>query len=125
MAKVLVSGTVFRAPETTTLKNGELCVTAIIECRETKYGNRTRFWHVAAVSTTVQSALMHLSLGDTVIVQGTVKAAIHERNGEFVLSFGVIAERVLNVPALIARTEGRASAEELFRFGSSLRSLPE
>jgi single-stranded DNA-binding protein len=117
MAKVLVSGTVFRAPETTTFKNGELCVTAIIECRETKYGNRTRFWHVAAVSKTVRSALMHLSLGDTVIVQGTVKAAIHERNGEFALSFGVIAERVLYVPAPFTRTittallEGQSEAQ--------------
>ena len=98
MATVLVSGTLFRAPQTTTLKNGELCVTAIVESRESKYGNRKRFWHIAAISETAQSALRHLSHGDTVIVQGTVKAGIHERNGETALTFGVIAERVLNVP---------------------------
>lgn len=117
MATVLVSGTLFRAPETTTLKNGELCVTAIVESRESKHGNRTRFWHIAAVSETAQSALMYLSHGDTVIVQGTVKAAIHERNGEIALSFGVIAERILNVPQRFAEAiatsqlEGQSEAQ--------------
>jgi single-stranded DNA-binding protein len=98
MATIQVSGALFRAPETTTLRNGGHCVTAIIESGESKYGNRTRFWHIAAISETAQSALRHLSHGDTVIVQGTVKAGIHERNGETALTFGIIAERVLNVP---------------------------
>ena len=117
MATVLVSGTLCHAPETTALKNGELCVTAVIESKESKYGNRTRFWHIAAISETAQSALMHLSHGDTVIVQGTVKAGIHERNGEIALTFGVIAERVLNVPQRFAgaiaaaRLEGQSEAQ--------------
>jgi|SRR5262249_21317323 len=104
MAKVIVWGTLFRAPETTTLKNGRLCVTAIVESKESNDGNRTRFWHIAAFAETVQSALTQLSRGDSIIVQGTVKAGIHERNGEIALSFGVIAERVLNVPQRFTET---------------------
>jgi len=99
MGSVIVSGILFDAPESRTLKNGELCVTAIVETRESKYGNRTRFWHIAALGETVQSALMHLSHGDTVFVQGTLKAEIQEKNGELALSFGVIAERIFNATA--------------------------
>jgi Single-strand binding protein family len=117
MATVLVSGILIHAPETTTLKNGEHCVTAIVESRESKYGNRTRIWHIAAVSETAQSALMQLCHGDTVIVQGIVKSGIHERNGEIALAVGVIAERVLNVPQRFAeaiaaaRLEGQGEAQ--------------
>jgi single-stranded DNA-binding protein len=111
MATVLVSGALFHAPESRTLKNGELCVTAIVESKESNDGNRTRFWHIAAFSETAQSVLMHLSRGDTVVVQGTVKAEIHERNGEIALSFGVIAERVLNVPQRLAGAIAAAQLE--------------
>lgn len=89
MVTVRVSGTLCHAPERRTLKNGQLCVTAVVEGKDAKHGNRTRLWQIAAFSETVQSALMHLSQGDSVIVQGTHKAEIHERNGEVILLFGV------------------------------------
>jgi single-stranded DNA-binding protein len=95
MARVLVSGTLFRAPESRSLKNGVLCVTAIVKAKEARNDNRTRYWHIAALSESVQSVLVHLSHGDAVVVQGTLKTEIHERNGEFAVSCGVIAERVL------------------------------
>ena len=94
MARVLVSGTLFQAPESRSLKNGGLCVTAIVKAKEAN-DNRTRYWHIAALSETVQSVLVHLSHGDAVVVQGTLKAEIHERNGEFAVSCVVIAERLL------------------------------
>jgi single-stranded DNA-binding protein len=106
MGTVIVSGTLYDAPLSRTLKNGEQCVTATIESKESKYGNRTRFWHIAAFSETVQSALMHFSHGDTVFVQGTLKADIQDWNGELALSFGVIAERILT-----AQPRGRSCAQ--------------
>jgi single-stranded DNA-binding protein len=96
MARVLVSGSLFQAPESRSLKNGGVCVTAIVKAKEATNDNRTRYWHIAALSETVQSVLVHLSHGDTVVVQGTLKTEIHERNGEFAVSCGVIAERVLS-----------------------------
>jgi single-stranded DNA-binding protein len=117
-------GTLFRAPETTTLKNGELCVTAIVEGKDAKAGYRTGFWHIAAFGETAQSALMHLSHGDTVIVQGTVKAGIHERNGEIALSFGVIAERVLNVPQRFAEAIAAAQLEGQSKAGMTCPNPP-
>jgi hypothetical protein len=89
-----VSGTLFQAPESRSLKNGGLCVTAIVKAKEVN-DNRTRYWHIAALSEAVQSVLVHLSHGDAVVVRGTLKAEIHERNGEFAVSCVVIAERLL------------------------------
>jgi hypothetical protein len=66
-----------------------------VKAKEASNDNRTRYWHIAALSETVQSVLVQLSRGDAVVVQGTLKAEIHERNGEFAVSCGVIAERVL------------------------------
>jgi single-stranded DNA-binding protein len=91
MARVLVSGTLFQAPESRSLKNGGLCVTAIVKAKEAN-DNRTRYWHIAVLSETVQSVLVHLSHGDAVVVQGTLKAEIYERNGEFAVSCVVIAD---------------------------------
>ena len=110
MATALVQGTLFHAPERRTLQNRMPCVTAIVKGKD---GNRARFWHIAAFSSTVQAALMRLSQGDSVILQGKVEAELQERNGEIVLSVAVIAERILDVPprftnAIVAALEERA-----------------
>jgi hypothetical protein len=49
---------------------------------------------------------MHFSHGDTVFLQGTLKADIQDWNGELALSFGVIAERILT-----AQPRGRSRAQ--------------
>jgi hypothetical protein len=93
------------------LSRAKLCVMAVVEGKDAKHGNRTRLWQIAAFSETVQSALTHLSQGDSVIVQGTHKAEIHERNGEVILLFGVIAEHVLPLrhPSKKQKKEGQAA----------------
>jgi hypothetical protein len=91
-ARVRVSGTLFRAPERRTLKHGGLCVTATLTSTD---GVRTQFWHIAAINETVQAELMGLSYGESVAVEGVLKAGLHNRNGEIELCFGVIAERAL------------------------------
>ncbi len=102
MGKVVVSGTLSQAPERRTLKDGTLCATAVVRSTCAKDGKRTQFWQIAAFNGSAQLALMRLSRGDPIIVQGTVKAEIQEQNGEIALSFGVIAERILDVPPRFA-----------------------
>src|ERR1700730_19052568 len=89
-ARVLVKGTLIHAPESQTLKNGGLCVMVTLIAKD---GDYTRFWHIRAFDEAVQAALLGLSDGDAVAVQGSLKAEFHDRNGEPALSFGVIAER--------------------------------
>jgi single-stranded DNA-binding protein len=98
MARVRVFGTLFDPPVVQRLKDGGLCVSALVKAKD---GNHTRFWHIAALSGTVQAALLHLSEGNQVAVQGTLKAEIRETNGEIALSFGVIAEHVLGLHPLV------------------------
>ena len=102
MGKVVVSGTLSQAPERRMLRNGALCAMAVVKSTCAKDGNRTRIWQIAAFNDTVQSALMRLSRGDPIIVQGTFKAEMQEQNGEIALLFGVIAERILDVPPQFA-----------------------
>jgi hypothetical protein len=45
---------------------------------------------------------MRLSQGDPIIAQGTFKAEIQGQNGEIALSFGVIAEHILDAPPQFA-----------------------
>jgi len=98
MGKIVVAGTVSQAPARRRLKNGTLCATAVVKSTCAKDRNRTQFWQIAALNGAVQLALMRLSQGDPIIVQGIVKAEIQEQNGEIALSFGIIAERIIDVP---------------------------
>ena len=98
MGKVVVSGTLSQSPERRVLKNGALCTVAVVKSTCAQDGNRTRFWQIAAFNATVQFALMRLSRGDPIIVQGTFNAEMQEQNGEIALSFGVVAESILDVP---------------------------
>jgi single-stranded DNA-binding protein len=102
MGKVVVSGTLSQTPERRKLKNGTLCATAVVRSICAKDGYRTRFWQIAALNDTVQSALMRLSRGDPIIVQGTFKAEMQGQNGEIALLFGVVAERILDAPPQFA-----------------------
>ena len=82
-ARVRVSGTLLHAPESRTLKDGGLCVTATLKAKD---GERTQFWHIVAFNDPVQTELMSLSDGDAVVVQGSLKAEISDMNGEAELS---------------------------------------
>jgi len=108
MARVRVLGTLSDSPVPRKMKDGGLCVTAIVRAKD---GNHTRFWHIAALSRTVQAALLHLSEGNPVAVQGTLKAEIRETNGEITLSFGVMAEHVLGLPPPV-ETRMKQEADE-------------
>jgi single-stranded DNA-binding protein len=106
-----VSGTLFHAPESRTLKAGRANATATTATLKAKDGNHTQFWRIAAFSEPVQVELMHLTAGDALAVEGALKAELYDRGGEIELSFGVIAEHVLPLrqPGQKRRREGRAA----------------
>jgi Single-strand binding protein family len=105
-AKVLMTGTLFARPEKRSLRNGALCVTAILKIRQ---GNHTRLWHIAAFRETVKATLLRLSEGDAVAVQGLLKAELYDSSGETRLSCGVIAERALGLHGPFDRKEREAA----------------
>jgi single-stranded DNA-binding protein len=106
-ARVFVRGTLSRAPESGALKNGAPFVTANLKAKD---GERTQFWHVVAFCETVQAELMHLSDGDAVAVQGSLKAELFDKDGETEL-FGIIAEHALGLrqPGKKRRKDGSAA----------------
>jgi single-stranded DNA-binding protein len=87
-----VSGTLFRAPETRTSKNGNVFVTATI--REGK-GDEVRWVHVAAFGEVARAELSRLRSGDSLTVQGALSASIYERDGQSRISPNVVADEVL------------------------------
>jgi hypothetical protein len=92
-AFVLVSGSLFRAPEQRTSKAGKLYVTATIKARD---GDALQFWRVTGFSDSVQTELMRLGDSDAVSVQGGLKAELYAKDGgEQKLSLSIIAEHVL------------------------------
>jgi single-stranded DNA-binding protein len=118
-ARVFVRGTLSRAPESGVLTNGTQFVTATLKAKDC---DRTQFWHIIAFSETVQAALMHLSDGDAVAVQGSLKAELYDKEGETELFFGIIAEQALGLrqPSKKRRNDGWAATHR----GHARRSQP-
>jgi hypothetical protein len=54
-ARVLMRGVLFAKSEKRTLKNGALCVTAIIKARD---DDHTRLWHIVAFREMVKGTLL-------------------------------------------------------------------
>jgi len=113
--RVRVSGTLFHAPDSRTLKAGRASATAMTATLKAKDGNYTQFWRIAAFSEPVQAELMRLTAGDALAVEGALKAELYDRNGKTDLSFGVIAEHVLPLrqPGKKRRKEGRAATHRV------------
>jgi single-stranded DNA-binding protein len=89
---VLVSGTLFRAPEQRTSKASKPFVTTKIKATS---GGELQFWSVAAFSESAQAELLRLNVGDALAVQGAVRIEQYERDGETRISFSVTADSVL------------------------------
>jgi single-stranded DNA-binding protein len=92
-AHVLISGVLYRQPEQRTSKAGKPFVTATIRAKD---GDGAQFWRVTAFLETVCGELLHLSDGDSLSVQGTMKAELYQPDGgEPRISLSVIADAVL------------------------------
>jgi single-stranded DNA-binding protein len=93
MTHVLITGTLFRAPEQRQSKAGKPFVSATIRVKD---GDTSQFWKVVAFGETAQNELMRLADGDTVSIQGPLKAEVYRpESGDPRLSLGVIADTVM------------------------------
>jgi single-stranded DNA-binding protein len=89
----LISGVLYRAPEQRTSKAGRAFVTATIKARD---GDAAQFWRVTAFSETAQTELLRLGDGDSVSVQGAMRAEIFRPDGgEPRISLSLVADSVL------------------------------
>ena len=106
-----VSGILFQALESRTLRVGRASSTATTVTLKAKDGNHTQIWRIAAFSEPVQVELMRLTAGDAVAVEGALKAELYDGDGEIKISFGVIAEHVLPLrkPSQKRKNDGRAA----------------
>jgi single-stranded DNA-binding protein len=89
----LISGSLFRAPESRTSKNGRQFVSATIRVKD---GGESRFVNLAAFSDTAQAELVRLKDGDAVSVQGPLKAGTYTASdGTTKLSISINADQIL------------------------------
>jgi single-stranded DNA-binding protein len=92
-AHVLISGTLFHAPEERTGKtSGKNFVAATLKVRD---GEAAQFWRVLAFSPEAQSELLRLDDGDALAVQGGLRAEAYEKGGEPRVGLTVLADAVL------------------------------
>jgi len=104
-ASVLVSGSLFRAPEQKTSKSGKPFVTATIKVKD---GEAVAWWKILAFSDSVCAELLRLGDGDALAAQGTLKAETYERNGETKLSLTIFADAVLALRQPAKQREAKA-----------------
>jgi hypothetical protein len=92
-AYALISGVLYRAPESRTSKAGKPFVTATIKAKEG--AEALQWWKVLTFSESTGAELMRLVDGDAVSVQGSMKAELYEKDGETKLSLTVFADAIL------------------------------
>jgi single-stranded DNA-binding protein len=91
----LVSGALFKTPESRQSKAGKTFVSATIKSSD---GNAMTFVRLVCFSETVCAELMRLKEGDQLAVQGALKAELYRPDGgEPKVSLSLIADNVLAV----------------------------
>jgi single-stranded DNA-binding protein len=92
-AFAIVTGSLFKAPERRTSKNGRPYVTATIRAKD---GEASQWWRVMAFSESAQVELMRLGEGDACTVQGAFKCELYQlEGGETRVSLSIVADHVL------------------------------
>jgi single-stranded DNA-binding protein len=93
MTAALVTGAIFKAPESRTSKSGKPFVTATIRAKD---GEGFQFVRLVAFSETVQAELLRLHEGESLTIQGSLKAELYRpEGGEPKLSLSMVADHVL------------------------------
>jgi single-stranded DNA-binding protein len=92
MIRALISGSLFKAPESKTSNNGNAYVSAVMKVSD---GNKTSFVRVSAFSDSAREEIEALRDGDGLSVVGTLKAEIYEKGGEARVSLSLTADRAL------------------------------
>jgi Single-strand binding protein family len=93
---VLISGSIFRAPEQRTSQAGRRFVSATLKVGENR---DVEFWSVLAFSTSAGDELMRLGLNERAAIQGGLRLEIFTKDGEPRISRTVFADHVLALRA--------------------------
>ncbi len=92
-AFVLISGMMFRDPETRVAKSGRPFVAATMKVSDS--GGEVSWWRVVAFNEAARDELMRLSDGESLAVQGKLGVTTYQKANETRLSFSVVADHVL------------------------------
>jgi single-stranded DNA-binding protein len=115
-AFAIVTGSLFRAPESRTSKSGRPYVTATIRAKD---GEASQWWRVTAFSESVQAELMRLGDGDAVSVQGPLKVETYEKDGATKLSLSIVADHVLALRQPPKERKAKRSGDAPYRGGAA------
>lgn len=88
----IATGTLFKPPEQRIFKTDKPFVTGTIR---TKDGDSFQFMRFVAFSESAQAELLRLDDGDSLSIQGSLKAEIYEKDGEPRISLNIVASQVL------------------------------
>ncbi len=95
--QALISGSVFRKPEKKISKNGKEFTAGTLRCQD---GESFQFVRFVAFSESAQAELMRLDDGDSVSVQGPLKAELFTpEGGEARVSLSIVAAQALPLRA--------------------------
>lgn len=110
-AYALVTGALFRAPESKTSKGGKSYALATIKTRGDD--NRSEFWRLTVFSESAIDALMTLSEGDALSAQGPMQAQLYEAEGKPPrVSLSLIADTVTPLRAPRKEKPAKAASDE-------------
>ncbi len=107
---VLITGVLFRAPETKTSGGGKAYVRASV--RAAAEGESSEFWTVLVFGDTARAELMRLHDGDKLSVQGKLKLDLYEKEGQSLIGRTIFADHVLALRAPPKAKKPKAIAAE-------------
>ncbi len=91
---VLISGAIYREPESKTAKSGKPYVVATVRVPE---GEKSTYWRITIFSESAQAEMLALRVGDAVSLEGAAKFEIWQpdNGGDPRLNLSMIADVVL------------------------------
>jgi hypothetical protein len=97
-AHVLISGSLFRAPEQRISQSGKRYVVATLKATTTD-NSSSDFWSIMCFSESAGAELLRLGLNEKLAVQGLLKIEIFEKDGRPRISRTVFVDHVLALRA--------------------------
>ena len=91
-ASILLQGKLERAPESRVSRNGNSFATTTIRVSA---GSELQFWRLFVFSESAQAELARLGEGNSLSVQGPLKAEVFERDGRSRVSLSMTVDHVL------------------------------
>jgi hypothetical protein len=116
MIFALVTGTLFRNPESKLAKNGKTYAVATIISKD---GGESTFVNLVAFSDSAKEAILELAAGDALSVQGKATIGVYEKNGEHRPSLSIIADKILPLRQPPKERKAQKGREAPYRGGAA------